>query len=382
MDDRQFDDLSRRIGDSPLSRLPRRGLIAALGGATLASAWRLDDDADAKKKNKNKKCKKEGKGCDKKKCKKQDKKCCCNNLKCQDSVCVGKGGSCPTEVSFNNAWGSSGSGNGAFNSPFGITIDADGYLYVTDTGNSRVQVFSANGTFQYAFGSQGNEDDEFQTPQGIAYSVDNDGNARLNIADQSQSNSNRTLRRFRLNGNFSKYMLSGMTDPVGVAADSNDRVWAVDVSSPYGIFLFNSNGDYVMSWALGGSGALSSPQGIAVFKDGSNTYVYVADTGNNRVVKFQYTDNSGSGLQYVTSAGSTGSGSSNFNRPTGIAVDDCGNLWVADQINNRVQILDKNLTFKSRFTASMNRPTGVAINEDTLYVVNQTGNKVQRFSLS
>ncbi len=107
MDDRQFDDLSRRIGDSPLSRLPRRGLIAALGGATLASAWRLDDDADAKKKKKNKKCKKEGKGCDKKKCKKQDKKCCCNNLKCQDSVCVGKGGSCPTEVSFNNAWGSS-----------------------------------------------------------------------------------------------------------------------------------------------------------------------------------------------------------------------------------------------------------------------------------
>lgn len=380
MDDRKFDDLSRRIGESPLSRLPRRGLIAALGGATLASALHLDDESAAKKKNK--KCKKEGKKCDKKKCKKKDKKCCCNNLKCQDSICTGSGGNCPTDVDFVNAWGTSGSGNSAFNSPFGITIDGDGFLYVTDTGNSRVQVFSANGTFQYAFGSQGNEDDQFQTPQGIAYSVDNDGNARLNIADQAQSNPNRTLRRFRLNGNYSKYMVSGMTDPVGVAADSNDRVWVVDVTSPFGVFLFNSNGDYVMSWALGGSGALSGPQGIAVYTESGNTYVYVADTGNNRVVKFQYTDNSSSGLQYVTSAGSTGAGSSNFNRPIGVAVDDCGNLWVADQINNRVQILDKNLNFKSRFTASMNRPTGVALVDDTLYVVNQTGNNVQRFTLS
>lgn len=388
MDDRQFDDLSRRVGESPLSRLPRRGLIAALGGATLISALHMDDDAEAKKKNKNKKkkCKKEGKGCDKKKCKKKDKKCCCNNLKCKDSVCVGKGGNCPTEVDFENQWGSNGSGNGQFAGPLSVTFDSSDLVYVTDSGNSRWQVFSANGAFQAKYGSLGNEDDEFQTPQGIAWLIDGDGNARVVIADPGMTSTSRRLRLFRSsNGTFQRNIgQANLTNPTGVAVDSNDRIWAVDTTSPGEIYLFNSFGDLTTSWAPSGSGQLSNPRGIAVFRDSqsSATYVYVVDTNGDRVVKYQYNDNSSSGLVFITSAGSTGSGSQSFNRPTEIAVDDCGNLWVADTNNNRVQILDKNLNFKSQFSASMNRPTGAAVNGSTLYVVNNVGNKVQRFSLS
>ncbi|MCA9862892.1 MAG: NHL repeat-containing protein [Thermomicrobiales bacterium] len=390
MDDRQFDNLSRRVGESPLSRLPRRGLIAALGGVTLASAWRLEDDAEAKKKNKkknkNKKCKKEGKKCDKKKCKKKDKKCCCNNLKCKDSVCTGKGGSCPTTVDFENQWGSNGSGNGEFAGPLSVTFDNNDVVYVTDSGNSRWQVFSADGAFQAKYGSLGNDDENFQTPQGIAWLTDGDGNARVVIADPGMTNTGRRLRLFRpSDGTWRKSIgQTNLANPTGVAVDSNNRIWVVDTTSPGEVYLYNSYGDPVTSWAPSGSGQLSSPRGIAVFRDSQNsaTYVYVVDTNNDRVVKYQYNDNSSSGLAFVNAAGSTGSGTQSFNRPTEIAVDTCGNLWVADTNNNRVQILDKNLNFKSRFEASMNRPTGTAVNGTTLYVVNNVGNSVQRFSLS
>lgn len=385
MDDRQFDDLSRRIGGSPLSRLPRRGLIAALGGATVASVLHLDDDAEAKKKknkNKNKKCKNEGQKCDKQKCKKKDKKCCCNNLKCKNDVCEGKGGSCPTKVTFQNTFANTGAG--ATTNPWGITYDSTGYVYIADQGNSRIKIYYADGSNFSQFGTTGDGGSSFQTPQGIAYQS---GNNRLVISDRGQPNADPEwkLRRFQLGGSVANNIgVSGLSQPVGVAVDSNDRIWAVDNTNPGEIYLFNSSGSELASWSPSGSGQLDGPQGIAVYRDSQDggTYVYVADSNNDRVVKFEYTSNSSSGLVYVTAAGSSGSGSNGFNTPVDIAIDTCGNLWVTDQINNRVQVLDKNLNFKTRFTASMNRPAGIAISGDTLYVVNYVGNSAQRFSLS
>ena len=54
----------------------------------------------------------------------------------------------------------------------------------------------------------------------------------------------------------------------------------------------------------------------------------------------------------------------------------------APNVLARVQVLDKNLNFKTRFSASMNRPAGIAISGTTLYVVNRNGDNAQRFSLS
>ena len=124
-----------------------------------------------------------------------------------------------------------------------------------------------------------------------------------------------------------------------------------------------------------------SYKGIAVYKDGTTTSVYVTNAGTNKVFKFEYTDGN---LDFVKSAGSQGSGSSSFNGPAGIAADSCGNLWVADRNNNRIQILDKDLSFKSRFTASFDRPTGVAFGPNTtqLFVVDSANAQVQKFSLN
>ena len=42
-------------------------------------------------------------------------------------------------------WGSSGSGDGQFNNPWGIAVDSSGNVYVADTGNNRIQKFSSSG---------------------------------------------------------------------------------------------------------------------------------------------------------------------------------------------------------------------------------------------
>lgn len=390
MDDRRFDTLSRRIGALTRPRLPRRTLLTTLGGASLAGALglMLDTDATEAKKNntKKKKCKKEGSRCDKQKCKKQDKKCCCKDLICNNDVCEGKGGSCPTTVDNDLSWGTSGTAPSQFNSPYGITTDPSGNVYVTDTGNERVQVFNANGGFSDEWGQEGFDDGEFQTPLGIGFGEDSGGAQRVYVTDPDQNSASRKYRKFRTNGDVVASgnigNVTGFSNPAGVAVDSDQNTWVVDTSGL--VFLFDDDGDLVTSWEPGGSGSLSQPEGIGIFEENNRTFVYVADTGNDRVVKFEYVDNSASGLVFLDAAGSTGSSNDRFNDPVGIAVDDCGNLWVADRINDRIQQLDKNLSFESRFTNSFDRPTGVALspNGKSLYVVDSDNNRVVKFALS
>ncbi len=84
------------------------------------------------------------------------------------------------------SFGSFGSSKGQFNTPDSIAIDAHGNIYVTDSGNHRVQVFDSTGVFQGSFGSFGTGDGEFNTPTGIAITDDyiyvcDSGNHRVQI---------------------------------------------------------------------------------------------------------------------------------------------------------------------------------------------------------
>ena len=378
VDDRRFDELSRRVGALAPPRLPRRGLLGLLGGATLAGAVGAPPAAAAR-------CKDEGQKCDKKKCKKKDKKCCCDDLKCKNGRCEPKGGSCRTDVGNGTEFPAFNAPTGPdeFSVPFGITTDLDGNVYVTDTGNERVLVFSANGTLTDEFGIEGQENEDFQEPLGIAFGEQNDGNDRLYIADPGMSSTSRRFRKFRLSGTQPETLgESDLTEPTGVAVDADGNIWVVDRTGTGEVFLFDDNGDLVDSFSPGGSGALAAPEGIGTFEENNRTFVYVADTGNDRIVKFEYTG--GGDLDFVDEAGTTGTQSDRFNQPVGIAVDSCGNLWVADRLNNRIQQLDKDLNFESRFSDGFDRPTGVALspNGRTLYVVDSLNERVVRYPLS
>jgi DNA-binding beta-propeller fold protein YncE len=392
VDDRQFDRLSRRVASLPLPNLPRRALVALLGSAALAGGLSplLDPEvADAQKNRvsaeKKKKCKKEGKKCDKKKCKKKDKKCCCKGLKCQNDRCEEKGGGgCRTDADLNSTWTTfNSSGPDTFDTPWGIATDEDGNVYVTDQNNERVLVFNSSGSLIEEFGQEGDGSEEFQEPTGIAFNEDSN---RIFVLDPGQANDDRKFRRFQPDGDFDDDLGSADTpEPNGIAVDADDRIWVVD-SQDDSVLRFNAQGGDREVFDPSGNGALNGPQGIAVFEDDDDnaTYVFVADTGNNRIVKFEFVNGN---LDFVDEAGSSGDDNDEFNQPIGIAVDDCGNLWVADRLNNRIQQLDKDLNFESRITLSGNgfdRPTGVALSPsgNRLYVTDSENDRVVLLDLS
>ena len=76
-----------------------------------------------------------------------------------------------------------------------------------------------------------------------------------------------------------------------------------------------------------GDGQFNGPLGIAVDSSG---HVYVADTGNAHVQKF---DSTGA---FLMKWGSPGSGDGEFSALAAIAVDGSGNVYVADTSNNNL----------------------------------------------
>ncbi|MFH1788409.1 MAG: NosD domain-containing protein [Candidatus Altiarchaeota archaeon] len=80
-----------------------------------------------------------------------------------------------TEGLFTGSFGGLGSGPGFFNMPFDVSIDRSDHVYVADSGNDRVQKFYKNGTFITSFGASGSGDGEFTSP-GYVYE-DGLGNA-------------------------------------------------------------------------------------------------------------------------------------------------------------------------------------------------------------
>jgi hypothetical protein len=68
-------------------------------------------------------------------------------------------------------FGETGALTGQFSRPFGIAVDGQGLLYVTDQCNSRVQVFQRNGTFVRQIGGAGANNGQFSMPLGIAFSA-------------------------------------------------------------------------------------------------------------------------------------------------------------------------------------------------------------------
>jgi DNA-binding beta-propeller fold protein YncE len=91
------------------------------------------------------------------------------------------------------------------------------------------------------------------------------------------------------------------------------------------------------------SEAFNRPADVAFDKEGN---VYVADGmgTNNRIAVFNRDGN------WVRGWGQTGSTTGQFNKIRGLALDAAGNVYVADSGNNRIQVFDREGTFKSEIT--------------------------------
>ncbi|MDE1970529.1 MAG: peptidoglycan-binding protein [Patescibacteria group bacterium] len=89
-----------------------------------------------------------------------------------------------------------------------------------------------------------------------------------------------------------------------------------------------------------GSGQFSGPREIAI---STSSQVYVADNVNNRIEVFDSAGN------YLSQFGSLGSGAGQMNSPTGIAFSSSSDMYVVDYNNNRIDVFDSAGNFISTF---------------------------------
>ncbi len=161
-------------------------------------------------------------------------------------------GSASASITFDLQWGSLGTGNGNFTLPTRAATDSSGNVYVSDTGNHRIQKFNSSGTFITKWGATllglpvaGIGDGEFNLPSGVA----TDSSSNVYVVD---TNNNR-IQKFSSSGGFlTKWGSVGtgngqFTLPSGVATDSSDNVYVADTSNNR-IQKFSSSGSFITAW--------------------------------------------------------------------------------------------------------------------------------------
>lgn len=283
------------------------------------------------------------------------------------------------EVSFLLEWGKSGSADGELDQPIGIAVDKKGYVYVSDSGNNRIQKFSPDGKFVSSRG-----DGDFpDTPMHIST---DDGN-NLYVTEYG---SDRILK-FSPEGKTP--VAFGETGagrgefdaPSGVAVDKNGCIYVADFYN-HRVQRFSPDGDFVNEIGAPGqaeSGKLHYPTDVSVGADGN---IYVADAYNNRIQAFS------PGGEFVNKwGGSSGKGDKGsepgwFDVATGIDIDGQGRVYVADFYNHRIQVFDSDGKFITSFgkrgpgEGEFDRPTDVAVdNRGNVFVVDWGNDRIQKF---
>lgn len=211
--------------------------------------------------------------------------------------------------------------------PQGMAFDGSGNLWVADALTNNIKKFNSGGTLLATYGSSGTGNGQFNTPSDLA--VDSNGN--VFVADYSNSR----IEKFDSVGNYvTQWGSNGagngqFNNPIGVAVDASGNVY-VSEDSNCRIQKFTNSGSFVATWGSAGSsnGQLLIPQKLAVDTSGD---VYVADAYNARLVKFNT-----SGTYLDTYGGP-------FNSIYGVAVNNSGSVYTVEYGGNQVQKLNDSL---------------------------------------
>jgi DNA-binding beta-propeller fold protein YncE len=167
-------------------------------------------------------------------------------------------------------------------------VDSSGKVFVADTGNKRIVVFTSEGEFITQFGTAGMD-------------------------------------------------LGQLDEPVDVAVDDQGNVYVTDTwNQRVQVFAPSTDNNYypVSSWEINGwfSQSIENKPFIAV--DSKNGYVYVTDPEGFRVLQFDLTG------KFLRGWGDYSADTSGFGLPVGITVDNNGKVWVGDTGNNRIMRFD------------------------------------------
>ena len=161
--------------------------------------------------------------------------------------------------------------------------------------------------------------------------------------------------------------------PRGVAVDGE---WNILVIEGYNhrIQKFTPEGKFLKAVGAKGKGPLQFDCPTDIVLNAANKKVYVADSRNDRVQVLN------SDLTFSTSFGKHGSGKGQFDYLCGIACDRTGNVYVVDHDNYRVQVFTAEGKFLKMFgrhgdgRGELSEPKGVAIDSNDMVYVSEYGN--------
>ena len=176
-----------------------------------------------------------------------------------------------------------------FYGPRGLAVDAQGRLYVVDTGNKRIVIFDADGNYITQFGSAGLDPGQFDEPVGIAI----DSTGILYITDTW----NQRIQSFTpsLTTDGPQFTPLKQWDVVGwngesldnkpfIAVDNKGHVFITDPED-YRVIEYTVDGQLIQTWGDFGTTntTFGTTSGIAIDSEG---HIWVTDSGNNRIMKF------------------------------------------------------------------------------------------------
>ena len=210
--------------------------------------------------------------------------------------------------------------------PYGIAVDSKSRIYTVDEKVLAVFIYSPE-TQKVELIKNGVQA-RFKLPTGLAL----DDADKLFVSDSELKHVLVFNKEHKLESSIGE----GMVRPAGLAIDNENRFLYVADSERDQVLVYDAD-TYKFLRAIGKPsgkhdltepGSFSRPTNVAVDKDGN---VYVADTFNNRIEVF---DADG---QFIRTFGKAGDGPGYFARPKGVGIDSDGHVWVADALQDRVQ---------------------------------------------
>jgi DNA-binding beta-propeller fold protein YncE len=295
--------------------------------------------------------------------------------------------------------------------PHGLARNADGNLYIADTGNHRIrkvapsgEITTVAGTGVPGYSGDGGPASEaqFNAPEGLA--IDSAGN--LYVADTG----NHRVRRISPDGRVSTISGTGRPGysgdngpgiraalwyPRGLALDPQGDLYIADswnnrvrVLTPKGL-IHTIAGSGIRGYRGDGqpaaSARLAGPSGIALDVDGD---VFIADTGNHCIRRVRKTSGTISTFCGTGMAGFGGDGGlaarATLYAPSGVLADEAGNVFISDAFNHCLRVVsgrDRTIaTLARRDRSAMGfRPSGLALDaQGNLFVADTAGSLVQK----
>ncbi len=275
-------------------------------------------------------------------------------------------------VSWNTAFGGV-----TFNQPSALAVQNSPsiYLYVADKGNNRVEKFTNTGSLvtSWGAGGRGKGTINFNTPLALAVTVTSSGSATLFVAGPTG------IGVFDTNGNYLT-TYTGFNNPQGLALDGSGNLYVSDTGN-LRIVELSANSDTPIT-SFGGTGAVTLSQGVTgtgLALWGSQTTLFVSEQTTLNIPNTY-----DSVALYNTASGSVTGSITGFLLPTGLAVDNQGNLYVADAGNKSIEVFSPGanspaITFNNNNTLS--NPVAVAVDSNgEIYVADSANNAVYNFA--